>query len=292
MPRARRRDLLGKRVLGYVNWHRGRKLVHRRDILDVLTRDLVERQPDHIAVTGDLVNLGLPEEFVLAAEWLHHLGPPGPGHRDPRQSRRLCAAASRSGAPGIGAPIMEANEAGEALIRTPPTAFPFVRRFGDVALVALSSAIPTMPFIAAGRLGSAQRAFLKLALEELGRVGLFRVVLIHHPPLARPGELAARLARCQGNDRASSRRPAPSSCCTATITSRRCSSSTRSPDLRSSSAFLRRRRRCPGAFRPRATTNIASPRSATAGAARWSDAPSPIPTSHVWECERRVLRES
>jgi 3',5'-cyclic AMP phosphodiesterase CpdA len=81
---------------------------------------------------------------------------------------------------------MEANEAGEALIRTPPTAFPFVRRFGDVALVALSSAIPTMPFIAAGRLGSAQRAFLKLALEELGRAGLFRVVLIHHPPL--PGQ--------------------------------------------------------------------------------------------------------
>ena len=37
MPRARRRDLFGKRVLGYVNWHRGRKLVHRRDILDVLT---------------------------------------------------------------------------------------------------------------------------------------------------------------------------------------------------------------------------------------------------------------
>ena len=36
MPRARRRDLVGKRVLGYVNWHRGRKLVHRRDILDLL----------------------------------------------------------------------------------------------------------------------------------------------------------------------------------------------------------------------------------------------------------------
>ena len=70
MPRARRRDLFGKRVLGYVNWHRGRKLVHRRDVLDVLTQDIVGREPDHIAVTGDLVNLGLPEEFVLAAEWL------------------------------------------------------------------------------------------------------------------------------------------------------------------------------------------------------------------------------
>jgi 3',5'-cyclic AMP phosphodiesterase CpdA len=82
MPRARRRDLFGKRVLGYVNWHRGRKLVHRRDILDVLTRDLIERQPDHIAVTGDLVNLGLPEEFLLAAEWLR---------RRPRaEGRRPC----------------------------------------------------------------------------------------------------------------------------------------------------------------------------------------------------------
>ena len=87
MPRARRRELMGKRVLGYVNWHRGRKLVHRRDILDSDTSDIVERKPDHIAVTGDLVNLGLPEEFVRAAEWLHHLGPPSavtaiPGNHD------------------------------------------------------------------------------------------------------------------------------------------------------------------------------------------------------------------
>ncbi|MGC1179274.1 MAG: metallophosphoesterase, partial [Methyloceanibacter sp.] len=83
-------------------------------------------------------------------------------------------------------PYMQSNDAGEALIRTPPTAFPFIRRFGDIALVALSSAIPTMPFIAAGRLGSAQRAFLGLALDELRRQELFRVVLIHHPPL--PGQ--------------------------------------------------------------------------------------------------------
>ena len=158
MPRARRRDLLGKRVLGYVNWHRGRKLVHRRDILDVLTRDLVERQPDHIAVTGDLVNLGLPEEFLLAAEWLHHLGPPDRVTAIPGNHDAYVRLHPERGT-GHWRPFMEANEAGEALIRTPPTAFPFVRRFGDVALVALSSAIPTMPFIAAGRLGSAQRAF-------------------------------------------------------------------------------------------------------------------------------------
>jgi 3',5'-cyclic AMP phosphodiesterase CpdA len=185
MPRAKRRDLLSKRMVGYVNWHRGRKYVHRREVLNMLTHDLTERKPDHIAVTGDLVNLGLPEEFIRAAEWLHHLGPPGrvtaiPGNHDayvrlhPERGTRHWQ------------PYMQSNEAGELLVPTPPTLFPFVRRFGDVALVALSSAIPTMPFIAAGKVGSLQRALLAEALSRLGRKGLFRVVLIHHPPL--PGQ--------------------------------------------------------------------------------------------------------
>src|SRR5262249_367280 len=152
MPRARRRELLGKRVLGCVNWHRGRKLVHRRDILDVLTRDIAERRRDHIALSRDLVKLGLPGEFVLAAEWLRHLGPPErvtaiPGNHDAYVRLHPERGTSHW------RPYMESNEAGEALIRTPPTAFPFVRRFGDVSLVALSSSIPTKPFIAARRLG-------------------------------------------------------------------------------------------------------------------------------------------
>ena len=189
MPRARRRDLLGKRVLGYVNWHRGRKFVHRRDILDVLTRDLIERQPDHIAVTGDLVNLGLPEEFILAAEWLRHLGPPERVTAIPGNHDAYVRLHPERGT-GYWRPYMQSNDAGEALVRTPPTAFPFVRRFGYAALVALSSAIPTMPFIAAGRLGSEQRALLGIALEELGHAGLFRVVLVHHSPL--PGQASWR----------------------------------------------------------------------------------------------------
>ena len=186
MPRARRRHLFSKRILGYVNWHRGRKLVHRREFLDLLTRDLIERNPDHVAVTGDLVNLGLPEEYLRAAAWLHHLGPPElvtaiPGNHDayvhihPDTSTRHWH------------PYMQSNEAGEALQATPEDGFPFVRRIGDVGIIALSSAIPTMPFIAAGRLGKAQLEYLASALDRLGREGLFRVVLIHHPPL--PGQV-------------------------------------------------------------------------------------------------------
>jgi 3',5'-cyclic AMP phosphodiesterase CpdA len=182
MPRARRRDLLNKRVLGYVNWHRGRKYVHRREILDFVTRDIVEQEPDHIAVTGDLVNLGLPEEFLRAADWLHHLGPPAkvtaiPGNHDAYVRLHPKAGTHHW------RPFMESNAAGERLFPTPPTQFPFVRRFGDVALVALSSAIPTMPFIAAGKIGSLQRDLLGNALDRLKQANLFRVVLVHHPPL-------------------------------------------------------------------------------------------------------------
>ena len=184
MPRVKRRELMSKRMLGYVNWHRGRKFVHRREILDLITSDVAGQAPDHIAVTGDLVNLGLPEEFLRAAEWLNDLGPPHrvtaiPGNHDAYVRLH----------PELGThhwqPFMQANEEGAALFPTPDTLFPFVRRFGDVALVATSSAISTMPFIAAGKIGSLQRALLAAALDELARAGLFRVVLIHHPPLRR-----------------------------------------------------------------------------------------------------------
>ena len=121
MPRARRRELLSKRVIGYVNWHRGRKYVHRREILDLITRDIVEQEPDHIAVTGDLVNLGLPEEFLRAAEWLHHLGPPSkvtaiPGNHDAYVRLHPEAGTRRW------QPYMEANAAGEKLFPTPASA--------------------------------------------------------------------------------------------------------------------------------------------------------------------------
>jgi 3',5'-cyclic AMP phosphodiesterase CpdA len=169
-------------MTGFLNWRRKRRRIHRGDVLARIVADLKAQAPDHIAVTGDLVNLGLPEEFILAAEWLRHLGSPERVTAIPGNHDAYVRLHPERGT-GHWRPFMEANEAGEALIRTPPTAFPFVRRFGDVVLVALSSAIPTMPFIAAGRLGSAQRALLALALEQLGRAGLFRVVLVHHSPL-------------------------------------------------------------------------------------------------------------
>src|SRR3979490_2288222 len=78
LPSARLRDLAGKRALGYLNSTPNRHKYHRRDghkyprrdVLDALVADLKAQRPDHIAVTGDLVNLALETECTPAATWL------------------------------------------------------------------------------------------------------------------------------------------------------------------------------------------------------------------------------
>ena len=78
---------MNQRVLGYLSWQRRRYRVHRREVLDALVADLREQAPDHVAITGDLVNISLPAEFVQAAVWLRQLGTPDwvtviPGNHD------------------------------------------------------------------------------------------------------------------------------------------------------------------------------------------------------------------
>lgn len=67
-----------------------------------------------------------------------------------------------------------------------PEAFPTLRIRGPVAFIGLCSAVPSGPFLATGRLGSAQLARLDALLGSLVDGALLRVLLIHHPPV--PGE--------------------------------------------------------------------------------------------------------
>ena len=58
-----------------------------RRVLAALVADLKAQTPDHIAVTGDLVNLSLTNEFAPARAWLDGLGDPRdvtlvPGNHD------------------------------------------------------------------------------------------------------------------------------------------------------------------------------------------------------------------
>ena len=170
-----------KRLTGYANWLRNRKRVYQRSVLDRIVADLESQHPDHIAVTGDLVNIGLPQEHANALRWLESLGTPDrvtviPGNHDIYSRLRAD--------PGTGrwARYMT-SDAGGAKFVDWGSDFPFVRILGRAALVGLNSAVPTPPLVASGRLGKEQLERLSGVLERLGRAGLFRLVLIHHPPL-------------------------------------------------------------------------------------------------------------
>lgn len=172
-----------KRSLGYLNWLKKRQHVHRRDVAGKLIADAVGLRVNHIAITGDLINLGLPAEYEAALAWLQDIGPPQgitvvPGNHD--------VYTKLVGHPGIArwAAYMGSEE--QSL------AFPFVRRIGPLALVGLNSAVETAPFVAAGRLGAHQIEVAGELLDRLAAEGLIRVVLIHHPPL--PGLASPRRA--------------------------------------------------------------------------------------------------
>lgn len=179
--------LTTKRLFGYLSWRRRRILIHRADVLEALARDLKELAPTHIAVTGDIVNIALPSEFPAAARWLETLGPANdvsvvPGNHDAYVALPWSQSCALWGA-YMSSDGHATSRAGDGVEPAGPQDFPFVRRRGPIALVGLSSALPTPPGWASGRLGEGQLERLGRQLASLGDEGLFRVVLIHHPPV-------------------------------------------------------------------------------------------------------------
>ena len=172
LPRPAIGELLGKRMLGYLNWTRNRHRIHQSDVLDALVADLQAQRPDHIAVTGDLVNLALSAEFAPARQWIEGIGTPQlvslvPGNHD---------AYTRDAVPRF------ENTFGDYMRSdTGAAGFPYLQRRGPLALIGLSTAVPTAPFMATGTLGQQQIEALDRMLGELASAELFRVLLIHHP---------------------------------------------------------------------------------------------------------------
>jgi 3',5'-cyclic AMP phosphodiesterase CpdA len=189
MPRVSARLLMNQRALGYLSWQRHRHRVHRREVLDALVADLHTEAPDHVAVTGDLVNISLPAEFVQAAAWLRQLGGPDwitviPGNHDAyiEVKWREAWAHWSDYMQGDGATVPEDAAA----------AFPFLRRRGEVTLVGLSTAVASPPTFATGKLGRRQVEALAGVLDGLEEAPC-RVLLLHHPPVATMTDYRRRL---------------------------------------------------------------------------------------------------
>ncbi|PWK71518.1 metallophosphoesterase [Aminobacter sp. AP02] len=179
LPDVTYRDLASKRVVGYVNWQRNRRRHHHDGIVDAIVADLKAQVPDHLAVTGDLVNLALDGEIELARLWLQTLGAPTdvsvvPGNHDayvPGAFDKACHA---------WAPWMSGDGSHGPVRRT---SFPYLRIRPNVALIGVSTARATAPFMASGFFREGQAERLAGILEETGKRDLFRVVMIHHPPV-------------------------------------------------------------------------------------------------------------
>lgn len=164
------RDVASKRLLSRVAWRRKHHR-HSEPVLDLITADIRNHAPDHIALTGDLTNFATPQEFAAARAWLETLGDGSavtvsPGNHDALTSRDT---------PDRFAPWRPwLADDGEA-------DFPHLRVRGPVAIINLSSAVPTPIHLAQGRLGAAQIERAARLLGETGARGLYRVVLVHHP---------------------------------------------------------------------------------------------------------------
>jgi 3',5'-cyclic AMP phosphodiesterase CpdA len=189
LPPVRLSQLASKRMLGFLNWHlhRARTLMQAGSVEAVIA-DVKRAEPDHITVTGDLINIGLVPEIENARAWLSQVGRPDsvsvvPGNHDayvPGSVERAVAAWAS----------YVTGDDGSA-------GFPYLRRRGDVAIIGISSAIATGPFMATGRVDDDQVDRLKTILRETGAAGLCRVILMHHLPVEGATKWKARLLRME-----------------------------------------------------------------------------------------------
>jgi 3',5'-cyclic AMP phosphodiesterase CpdA len=175
LPKPLWHELIGQRMLGYTNWVRNRAAIHQRAVLDAIVSDMHSQRPDHIALTGDLVNLALAAEFAPARRWIESVGAPEHVSLVPGNHDAYVRGAAERFAETFG-DYMRGDAA-----TSDQMSFPYLRRRGPVALIGASSSVPTAPLMATGWLGRRQRDALDRMLTELSGAQLFRVLLIHHP---------------------------------------------------------------------------------------------------------------
>lgn len=176
---------MNKRLTGALNWHSARSSIHDMAVFASVLADIRAQGPDHVALTGDLVNVGYEPEFPLALAAIAELGSPAdvsivPGNHDAYIRSSLPAMET------IFRPYMTGDGARKV-------GFPYLRRRGGIALIGVNSGVPTLPFFATGRVGHDQRHRLAALLDATRAEGLYRIVMIHHPPLKRASRFGRNL---------------------------------------------------------------------------------------------------
>lgn len=186
---------LNKRFTGWVNLRLKRGDRHRSAYVRAIAREIACRNVEHVVITGDLTNLALEPEFELARALVQDdlgLDPSRvtvvPGNHDlytrgalsSRRFEQYFLPWQESDLPDL------ATDVGGGR-------FPVVKLRGPAAIVALSSAVPRLPFVAAGELGAAQLLALARILRHPEVTGRMLVLAMHHPAVNRWSRLKTHL---------------------------------------------------------------------------------------------------
>lgn len=174
LPALRPLQLMNKRITGYLNWRLNRRGEMQSSVLQGLVDAIKAMDVDHVALTGDLVNLALPTEIIRMKTWLADFGDAGwvsvvPGNHDTYVPGALRACQAAWG------PYMS----GDGLAKP---AFPYHRQRDNLSIIGANSGLATLPLLAQGRFSRRQRNATRALLDVAGARGDFRVVMIHHPP--------------------------------------------------------------------------------------------------------------
>jgi 3',5'-cyclic AMP phosphodiesterase CpdA len=163
-----------KRIVGGLSWNWHRRKLHLPEIAAALRDDIKIAKPNHVAFTGDLLNIAALGEFTRGVKWLNDFGDGNfisftPGNHD-----AYVDVPWQSGLAQF-APYMTSDIRQDA-------AFPFVRLRRNIALIGVNGACAQTIFRAGGTVGPEQRSRLASLLKSLQERGFYRVVMIHHPP--------------------------------------------------------------------------------------------------------------
>ena len=179
--------LFNKRILGYLSWLKKRRFIHRRKILDHAIDEIAKLNADHLVITGDLLHIGLKNEFEQSAEWLARFDSPAditiiPGNHDLYVKEKWSRSFNYWQEFMIGdrTPDFQSIDNDNALDKL-NALYPVIRIRKDVAFIGISSVFESPWFRATGFICKEQLNRLERILTNPDYRDFCKVLLVHHP---------------------------------------------------------------------------------------------------------------